>query len=124
MLWRRPGRGKILRQFPLNGGIDLCGIVMQSNDSDYHEGDEVLVCGCGLSEIADGGYAEVARVKSEWVVPLPSGLSPREAMAIGTAGFTAALAVARMEQTTRARITERCWSPARPAGRQFGDQHP
>ena len=97
------GRGKILRQFPLNGGIDLCGIVMQSNDSDYHEGDEVLVCGCGLSEVADGGYAEVARVKSEWVVPLPSGLSPREAMAIGTAGFTAALAVARMEQNDQSK---------------------
>ena len=92
------GRGKILRQFPLNGGIDLCGTVLQSSDRRYREGDEVLVCGSGLSETADGGYAEVARVAAEWVVPLPKGLSAREAMAIGTAGFTAALAVVRMEQ--------------------------
>ena len=92
------GRGKILRQFPLNGGIDLSGVVMRSDDRRYREGDEVLVCGCGLSETADGGYAEVARVHAEHIVPLPRGLDLREAMAIGTAGFTAALAVARMEQ--------------------------
>lgn len=92
------GRGKILRQFPLNGGIDLSGVVTHSRDKRYREGDEVLACGCGLSETADGGYAEVARVKADCVVPLPRGLSLREAMALGTAGFTAALAVARMEQ--------------------------
>lgn len=92
------GRGKILRRFPLNGGIDLSGVVMRSDDRRYREGDEVLVSGCGLSETADGGYAEVARIKAEHIVPLPRGLDLREAMAIGTAGFTAALAVARMEQ--------------------------
>lgn len=92
------GRGKILRRYPLNGGIDLSGVVMQSSDSRFREGDEVLVCGAGLSETADGGYAEVARVQADCVVPLPSGLSLREAMVIGTAGFTAAMAVARMEQ--------------------------
>ncbi len=92
------GRGKILRRFPLNGGIDLCGVVTSSADRRFREGDEVLVCGCGLSETEDGGYAEVARLKAECVVPLPPSLSAREAMAIGTAGFTAALAVARMEQ--------------------------
>ncbi len=92
------GRGKIVRQFPLNGGIDLSGVVMRSDDRRYREGDEVVVCSGGLSETADGGYAEVARVKAEHVVPLPRGLSLREAMIIGTAGYTAALAVARMEQ--------------------------
>ena len=92
------GRGKILRRFPLNGGIDLSGVVMDSGDDRFREGDEVLVCGSGLSETADGGYAEVARVNRDSVVPLPAGLNPREAMAIGTAGFTAALAVVRMEQ--------------------------
>ncbi len=92
------GRGKILRRFPLNGGIDLSGVVTHSKDRRYREGDEVLVCGCGLSETADGGYSQVARVAADSVVPLPRGLTLREAMALGTAGLTAALAVARMEQ--------------------------
>ncbi len=92
------GRGKILRRFPLNGGIDLSGVVTHSTDKRYREGDEVLACGCGLSETADGGYAEVARIKADCVVPLPRGLSLRETMVLGTAGFTAALAVVRMEQ--------------------------
>ena len=95
------GKGKILRQFPLNGGIDFSGVVMESSDSRYKEGDEVLVCGCGLSETADGGYAEVARVCADCIVPVPTGISLREAMAIGTAGFTAAMAVMRMEQNNQ-----------------------
>ena len=92
------GKGKILRQYPLNGGIDLSGVVEGSTDSRFKPGDEVLVCGCGLSETADGGYAEFARVCADCVVPLPNGINLREAMAIGTAGFTAAMAVMRMEQ--------------------------
>ena len=92
------GKGKILRQFPLNGGIDLSGVVMESADDRFSEGDEVLVCGCGLSETADGGYAQVARVCANCVVPLPAGISLRDAMALGTAGFTAGMAVMRMEQ--------------------------
>ena len=92
------GKGKILRQYPLNGGIDLSGIVMSSGDDRFAEGDEVLVCGCGLSETADGGYSEVARVRGDCVVPLPGDISLREAMGLGTAGFTAAMAVVRMEQ--------------------------
>ncbi len=92
------GKGQILRRFPLNGGIDLAGKVISSADSRYKEGDAVLVCGCGLSETADGGYAEVARVCGDCVVPIPEGMSERDAMGIGTAGFTAALAVMRMEQ--------------------------
>ncbi len=91
------GTGKILRQYPLNGGIDLSGVVMTSSDARYKEGDEVLVAGCGLSETADGGYSEVARVNADCIVPLPDGMSLRESMALGTAGFTAAMAVARME---------------------------
>ncbi len=92
------GTGKILRQYPLNGGIDLSGVVVSSSDSRYKEGDEVLVCGCGLSETADGGYSELARINADCLVPLPEGISLREAMAIGTAGFTAAMAVVRMEE--------------------------
>ena len=95
------GKGKILRQYPLNGGIDLAGVVMESKDARYKEGDNVLVCGCGLSETADGGYAEVARVCGDCIVPLPQGISLRESMAIGTAGFTAAMAVMRMEQNNQ-----------------------
>lgn len=92
------GKGQILRQYPLNGGIDLAGTVVSSEDNRYKEGDSVLVCGCGLSETADGGYAEYARVCADCVVPVPAGLSERDVMAIGTAGFTAALAYMRMEQ--------------------------
>ena len=92
------GKGKILRQYPLNGGIDLSGVVLASAAARFAAGDEVLVAGCGLSETADGGYSEVARVPAGCVVPLPAGLDLRAAMALGTAGFTAALAVARMEQ--------------------------
>ena len=92
------GKGKILRQYPLNGGIDLAGVVENSEDERFGPGDEVLVAGCGLSETADGGYAEMARICADCVVPLPEGLSMKEAMALGTAGFTAAMAVMRMEQ--------------------------
>ncbi len=91
------GKGRILRRSPLNGGIDLAGRVVSSMDSRFGEGDAVLVCGCGLSETHDGGFAEYARVPGRCVVALPDGLSTREAMAIGTAGYTAALAVQRME---------------------------
>lgn len=90
------GQGKILRRFPLIGGIDVAGHVVQSSDPKFREGDAVLVTGCGLSETRDGGYAEYARLESRWVIPLPSGLSLREAMILGTAGFTAALALYRM----------------------------
>ena len=91
------GAGKILRQFPLVGGIDLAGRVVESSDPKINTGDHVLVCGCGLSETRDGGYSEIARVSSESVVRIPEGLSEREVMAIGTAGFTAGLAIQRME---------------------------
>jgi len=90
------GKGKILRRFPLNGGIDVAGHVVESSDPKFKEGDAVLCTGCGLSETRDGGYAEYARLKSAWTIPLPQGLSLRESMILGTAGFTAALALLRM----------------------------
>jgi acrylyl-CoA reductase (NADPH) len=91
------GAGKILRRYPLVGGIDLAGTVESSADSRYRSGDPVLVTGCGLSETHDGGYAERARVPGDWVIPMPQGLDAATAMALGTAGFTAALAIHRME---------------------------
>jgi NADPH2:quinone reductase len=91
------GKGKILHRFPLVGGIDLAGSVIASSDRRYQKGDKVLVTGCGLSEDHDGGYAEYARVKGEWVIPLPKGYTTQSAMGLGTAGFTAALAIHRME---------------------------
>ena len=92
------GQGKILRQFPLNGGIDVAGTVVESGDSHFKVGDEVLCTGCGLSETRDGGYSEYARLESRWAIKLPTGLSLRESMTLGTAGFTAALALYRMLQ--------------------------
>jgi len=90
------GQGKILRKFPLIGGIDVAGHVVASSDPTFQEGDAVLVTGSGLSETRDGGYAAYARLDSKWVIPLPAGLSLRESMILGTAGFTAALALYRM----------------------------
>lgn len=90
------GEGKILRSFPLVGGIDVAGHVVASTDPSLKEGDAVLVTGSGLSETRDGGYAQYARLDARWVIPLPHGLSLRESMIIGTAGFTAALALHRM----------------------------
>jgi len=90
------GKGKILRRFPLNGGIDVAGHVVASTEPKFKEGDAVLCTGCGLSETRDGGYAEYARLDAKWTIPLPQGLSLRESMILGTAGFTAALALYRM----------------------------
>ena len=95
------GAGKILRTYPLVGGIDLAGTVVSSEDERLEPGSEVLVNGCGLSETVDGGYAEYARVKSDSVVPVPVGMTAAQAMQIGTAGYTAALAIQRMEQNSQ-----------------------
>lgn len=92
------GKGKILRRFPLVGGIDVAGHVVASTDPAFREGDAVLVTGSGLSETRDGGYGEYARLQAKWVVALPAGLSLRESMILGTAGFTAALALLRMTE--------------------------
>lgn len=90
------GKGRIMKGFPKVAGIDLSGTVESSSDARYKAGDQVLVTGCNIGEALDGGFAEKARVPASAVVALPSGLSLREAMAIGTAGFTAALALRRM----------------------------
>jgi putative YhdH/YhfP family quinone oxidoreductase len=90
------GQGKILRRFPLVGGIDVAGHVVASTDSKFREGDRVIVTGCGLSETRDGGYSEYARLEARWAIRLPTGLDLRESMILGTAGFTAALALYRM----------------------------
>lgn len=95
------GAGKILRRFPLNGGIDLAGVVVSSEDTDFQPGTGVLVNGCGLSETVDGGYSEYARIDSKSLVVIPEGMSALEAMQIGTAGYTAALAIHRMEQNNQ-----------------------
>ncbi len=92
------GAGQILRRYPLNGGIDLAGVVVSSEDPDFEAGMGVLVNGCGLSETVDGGYSEYARLDSRSLVPIPAGMSAEQAMQIGTAGYTAALALHRMEQ--------------------------
>ncbi len=92
------GKGRILRKFPLVGGIDLAGTVVSSEDEHFAAGDPVLVNGCGLGESSDGGYAEYARVSADAVVPIPQGMTAAQTMQIGTAGYTAALAIHRMEQ--------------------------
>lgn len=92
------GVGAILRRSPLIGGIDLAGAVLESSDARFSPGEHVLVCGSGLSETHDGGYSELARVPGDWLVKVPAGLDCRAAMAIGTAGFTAALALAHLER--------------------------
>jgi len=91
------GTGRILRRSPLVGGIDVAGTVTASTDPRFREGDEVLVTGSGLSETRDGGYSEFVRLDAAHVVPLPKGLDAREAMVLGTAGFTAALALYRLQ---------------------------
>lgn len=92
------GAGKIIRRFPCVGGVDAAGVVESSQDARFQAGDEVIVTGYDMGVAHDGGYAEYARVPAGWVVPLPKGLSLFEAMALGTAGFTAALAIHRLEQ--------------------------
>jgi NADPH2:quinone reductase len=97
------GTGKILRKYPLNGGIDLAGEVTSSSDARYRPGEQVIVTGCGHSETLDGGYAEYARARGDAVIPLPPGLSLFDAMALGTAGFTTGLAIHRMEHNGQKR---------------------
>jgi len=92
------GEGKILRRFPLVGGIDVAGHVVASTDPKFRQGDAVLCTGAGLSETRDGGYSEYVRLEAANTVALPNGLDLREAMIIGTAGFTAGLALLRMQE--------------------------
>ena len=91
------GKGKILRKFPLIGGIDLSGVIINSSSTSLEIGDKVVVNGCGLSEVRDGGYTEYARMPAELIVKLPGNIDSHKAMQIGTAGYTAALAIHQME---------------------------
>ncbi|WP_225854303.1 MDR family oxidoreductase [Aeromonas salmonicida] len=92
------GKGKIVRQWPLVPGIDFAGTVLESADSRYQVGDKVVLTGWGVGEGHWGGMAEQARVKADWLVPLPAGLDERQAMCIGTAGLTAMLCVLGLEE--------------------------
>ncbi|MBS1818165.1 MAG: hypothetical protein JSU08_09570 [Acidobacteria bacterium] len=92
------GAGKVVRRFPLVGGIDLAGIVEASADPRFTPGQSVLATSYELGVSHDGGFAAVARVPAEWVLPLPHGLTLADAMALGTAGFTAGLAIVDMER--------------------------
>ena len=92
------GKSAVIRRFPMVLGIDFAGVVETSGHPDFAPGDEVVVDGYGLSETHYGGYAGKARVKGEWLVRLPTGLTRPEAMAVGTAGYTAMLAVMAIER--------------------------
>ena len=91
------GAGRIIRRFPCVGGIDLSGTVTESADARFKTGDAVIATSYDIGVAHDGGYAQYARIPADWVVPMPKGLDLFESMALGTAGFTAALAVERME---------------------------
>lgn len=90
--------GKIVRSYPFIPGIDLAGTVVRSDDSRFNEGDEVIATSYEIGVSYYGGYSEYARIPGDWILPLPEGLSLKEAMVFGTAGFTAALSVHRLEE--------------------------
>jgi acrylyl-CoA reductase (NADPH) len=90
--------GGIVRAWPHVAGIDFAGVVEASEDGRYKPGDKVVLTGWRVGEVHWGGYAQKARVKADWLVPLPVGLTTRQAMAVGTAGFTAMLAVMALEE--------------------------
>lgn len=96
------GRSPVVRKFPMIPGIDLAGVVQESANPAFKPGDKVLLNGYGLSENHYGGYSQLARVKADWLVPLPGAFTPAQAMAIGTAGYTAMLCVLALED---ARVT-------------------
>ncbi|MBL6999547.1 MAG: oxidoreductase [Gammaproteobacteria bacterium] len=92
------GKGPVVRRFPMIPGIDLAGTVEQSENANYKVGDAVVHTGWGVGEVHPGGLAEKARLKGDWLVPLPAAFTPKQAMAIGTAGFTAMLCVMALER--------------------------
>ena len=102
------GKPGVIRNYPMVPGIDLAGTVEESSSPEFKLGDEVAVTGCGTSEVHWGGYAQMARLKAEWVVPVPVGMNLKQAMGIGTAGFTAMQSVMALEE-----------HGARPEGREI-----
>ena len=92
------GAGRIIRRYPCIGGIDMAGTVVGSSDARFKEGDQVIATSYDIGVAHHGGYAEYGRVPADWVVPLPKGMSLHDSMALGTAGYTAALGIVRMEE--------------------------
>lgn len=92
------GKAPVVRSYPMVPGIDLAGMVVESSDQRYRPGDPVLLNGWGVGESHWGGLAQRARVKADWLLPLPGGMTPSQAMAIGTAGYTAMLCVMALQQ--------------------------
>jgi acrylyl-CoA reductase (NADPH) len=92
------GKGPVVRQFPMVPGVDFAGTVEQSDNPAYNSGDKVVLNGWGVGEAHWGGLAQLARVKADWLIPLPGALTARQAMAIGTAGYTAMLCVMALER--------------------------
>lgn len=92
------GKSPVVRHFPMVAGIDLAGTVIESDGTKFSVGDQVLLNGWGVGEKHWGGLAEKARLKSEWLIPLPQNLTPKQAMSIGTAGYTAMLCVNALEE--------------------------
>jgi len=92
------GKAPVVRQFPMVPGVDFAGAVAESTDPAYRPGDLVLLNGWGVGEHHWGGLAQLARVKSEWLIPVPAAFTPRQTMAIGTAGYTAMLCVIALER--------------------------
>ncbi|MCF6111939.1 MDR family oxidoreductase [Mesorhizobium muleiense] len=92
------GKAPVIRRWPLVPGIDFAGTVISSSHADWRTGDKVILNGWGVGETHFGAYAERARVKGDWLVPLPQGMSPHDAMAVGTAGYTAMLCVIALER--------------------------
>ncbi|WP_136810420.1 MDR family oxidoreductase [Desulfosediminicola flagellatus] len=91
------GKAPVVRRFPLTPGIDFAGTVTGSDNADFKIGDKVVLNGWGVGEVHSGGFAEIARVKGDWLVPLPDGISTRQAMAVGTAGYTSMLCVLALQ---------------------------
>ena len=90
--------GRVIRSYPMTPGVDLAGTVQSSSDTRFAVGQEVVVIGYEIGTAHPGGFAELARVPADWVVPLPAGLTTKEAMALGTAGFTSALSIHQMQR--------------------------
>ena len=107
-----PGGG-LVRKYPHIPGIDFAGTVSMSSDDRYQPGDKVVLTGWRVGEAHWGGYSEKANVRADWLVPLPEGLTTRAAMAVGTAGFTAMLAVMALEDHGLEPGMVRCWSQGR-----------
>ena len=110
------GKGRIARKLPMVAGIDLAGTVVESRFPDWKQGDKVVANGWGMSETVWGGYAKFQRLKPEWLTRLPDAFSLEEAMGIGTAGYTAALASTRWRTgASSSPAARKCWSRVPPA---------